>query len=245
MPEPVCAWGTPSAPRRHALLRICPEGFAAALAAFAQAERRAGAPGEIPPIVAEWASRGRPLIARRRGAGDPAGAVPAGLPLPPAFGKLRLALALAPSSIRRIEPPPSLADCVDFAPEDWREPIAAILQLSGRLGVEARTFGSLAWSQLTGLTYLGLASDLDLLFILQPETDVEALLHGLEQIDSDSATRLDGEFLRLGSGQAVNWRELAGGAAEVLVKADDGLALRRRETFLCRDDAASLRRRVS
>ncbi|ACK52095.1 holo-ACP synthase, malonate decarboxylase-specific [Methylocella silvestris BL2] len=240
MPEPVFAWGTPSAPRRHALLQVCPEGFAIALAGFAQAESPAGAPVKIPPIVTEWAARGRPLIARRRGPGDPAGAVPAGLPLPPAFGKLRLALALAPSAIRRIEPPPRLADCVDFAPETWRGAVAAILQLSARLGVEARTFGSLAWSKLTGLAYLGPASDLDLLFILRPQTDVDALLDGLGQIDRQAPVRLDGEFLRPETGHAVNWRELSGGAAEVLVKADDGLALQRREPFLYPDQAALL-----
>ena len=97
-------------------------------------------------------------------------------------------------------------------------------------GVEARAFGALAWSSLTGLEYLSPTSDLDLLIAAHEDTDVAALLDGLARIEAGAPMRLDGEIIR--SGLAANWRELYAGADEVLVKTIDGVFMRPRAAVL-------------
>ncbi|MGO9675353.1 MAG: malonate decarboxylase holo-[acyl-carrier-protein] synthase [Methylocella sp.] len=220
-------WGTTLAPARHALLRVEPGAYAAMLAS------RPDLSGE--PLLAEWAARGRPLIARRRTACDVAGLVAAGIPLPPAQGKKRIALQVSPGAILSIEPPPLLRDAARAAPAGWRATIEAIVDLSEHVGVDARAFGALAWASLTRLPYLSASSDLDLLFAVNEETYVAALLGGLARIDACAPTRIDGEIIRLNSGAAANWRELNAGAGEVLVKTIDGVLLSPREIMVpCR-----------
>lgn len=218
-------WGTMAMPARHALLCVDPAAYALALG---ERPELAGA-----PLVADWARLRRPLIARR---GGRAGLVAAGLPLPPAQGKLRIAFELAPAAILSVAPPPLLADAAPAAPASWRPAIAAIVALAARLDVEARVFGALAWASLTGLEYLSATSDIDLLFAVGAGTDVAALLDGLARIEAGAPMRLDGEILRLDRGLAANWRELHGAAGhrtgEVLVKSIEGVALLRRQDFL-------------
>src|SRR5438552_2051811 len=115
-----------------------------------------------PPIVEEWARAGRPLVVRRPHCNHPAGLIPLGLPLPPRYGKRRMAIALAPNEIIDRAPPPLLAEAAAAAPPHWRETIDRLL----RLCPQTRTFGSLAWQHLTGLPYLSDGSDLDLLWPL-------------------------------------------------------------------------------
>jgi phosphoribosyl-dephospho-CoA transferase len=216
-------WGTPYAPaRRHALLRVEPAAYALMLAG------RADLAGE--ELLVDWVALGRPLIARRRSACDVAGFVAAGIPLPPAQGKKRIALQVSPGAIQSVAPPPLLADAARAAPAGWRATIAAIQSLCLRLGVGARVFGSLAWASLTGLEYLSASSDLDLLFAVNEDTNVAALLGGLARIEAGAPMRLDGEIVRFG--MAANWRELYAGAGEVLVKTIDGVFMRPRGVML-------------
>jgi phosphoribosyl-dephospho-CoA transferase len=217
-------WGTASAPARHALLRIEPAAYASMLAG------RAELAGEA--LLFDWASLSRPLIARRRGACDVAGFVAAGIPLPPAQGKKRVALQLDPAAILYVEPPPLLRDAACAAPAEWRAAIGAICDLCLRAGVDARAFGALAWASLTGLEYLSAASDLDLLFAVNEDADVPALLGGLGRIEAGAPMCLDGEIIRLDLGMAANWRELYAGAGEVLIKTIDGVELRPRGVML-------------
>ncbi|VTZ48279.1 Phosphoribosyl-dephospho-CoA transferase [Methylocella tundrae] len=217
------AWGTPASPARHALLRVEAQAYALMLA-----ER----PDLTDPLLKDWVLADRPLIARRRAPCDARDLVPAGVPLPPAHGKKRIALQLAPGAILSLEPPPLLADCAAFAPAGWRPAIEAILHFCNGVGVEPRVFGALAWSALTGLDYLSPSSDLDLLFAVAPDADVAALLEGLARIDAGAPMRLDGEILRLDVGFAGNWRELAAGAEEILVKTIKDVALWPRRAFL-------------
>lgn len=216
------AFGAPPAPARHALLRVRPQGYARALDRL----------GERPePIVAEWARQGRPLIARRRGPCDVAPLIAAGLPLPPQFGKRRIALSLEAGALEATLPPPLLLACAPVAPQDWRATIGAIDDLAARAGVEARCFGSLAWAALTGLAYLGRGSDLDLLVLIDARSDAALLLVGLKEIAGAAPIRLDGEIIRP-DGRAAHWRELCSDAAEILVKSQEGAALMSREAFL-------------
>jgi phosphoribosyl-dephospho-CoA transferase len=72
--------------RRHDLLRAAPATWNAMLQCH---------PGLADlPLVVDWARLGRPVIMRRRTAGDFANGVPAAPPLPPSHGKQRLAFSL-------------------------------------------------------------------------------------------------------------------------------------------------------
>ncbi|WP_206667853.1 malonate decarboxylase holo-[acyl-carrier-protein] synthase [Sphingomonas glacialis] len=166
--------------------------------------------------ISGWVDAGRPLVARRAACGDGAGLVPLGLPLPPSLGKQRLAFAVAPEAIVSDTPPPLLADALQSAPASWQPTIAAILTLAP----ETRCFGSLAWGYLTGLPYLSATSDLDLVWPVANAAEA-ARLGALAHIDAAAPMRLDGEFVTP-TGFAIQWREWASDAPELLAKASDG-----------------------
>jgi len=171
---------------------------------------------EIPAVV-DWVAAGYPLIARRPLCDDGAGLVPLGLPLPPSLGKQRLALAVPPDAILSDAPPPLLGEAAQAAPAAWRATIAALVALDP----DTRCFGSLAWAHLTGLPYLSETSDLDLVWQVARADDTARLVAALARIDADAPMRLDGEIVTL-MGLAVQWREYASDAAELLAKAADG-----------------------
>jgi phosphoribosyl-dephospho-CoA transferase len=179
------------------------------------------------PIVAAWAHAGRPLIVRRPGCSDAAGMIPLGLPLPPSHGKRRIAVSLAATDIVASAPPPLLADAAAAAPAHWRETIGLLLQLLP----ETRTFGSLAWQHLTGLSYLTDNSDLDLLWPLSSAREANALPSNIAGIAKQAPMRLDGEITCPAGG--VQWRELTGADEdEVIVKSTTGVANSTRAAFL-------------
>jgi phosphoribosyl-dephospho-CoA transferase len=225
--SPVFVWGAPALPARHALLRIDPQVYHLAL------DERPDLAFE--PLLRDWAALSRPLVARRRGPCDAAGFVPAAIPLPPSHGKKRIALRFANAAILAVEPPPLLSACTHAAPAAWRPAIDSIVELAGRVGVEPRVFGALAWTALTGLAYLSASSDLDLLFPLTARANAAGFLEGLARIEASAPMRLDGELIRQDLGAAANWRELAAGADEVLVKSIAGVALTPSHAFLCYD----------
>lgn len=200
--------------QRHDLLRVKPEAWSEMLG---QQPQLAGL-----PHVADWATRGWPLVVRRRlRAIDPPGEVPLGLPLPPECGKQRLTLRLPHAAIRERVSPPTLRDSRGVAPRAWRPAVRALLTVADETGVEPRVFGGLLWRWLTGLPYLSKTSDLDLLW---PAPNLEAALDLVERlavVERHSPVRFDGEIL-LPDGDAVQWRELHAEPAEVLVKADSG-----------------------
>ncbi|WP_409192956.1 malonate decarboxylase holo-[acyl-carrier-protein] synthase [Bradyrhizobium sp. RDM4] len=179
------------------------------------------------PIVAGWASAGRPLIVRRPACSDTAHLVPLGLPLPPSHGKRRIAVSLAAADIVISEPPPLLADAAAAAPAAWRETIEELL----RLLPETRSYGSLAWQHLTGLTYLSDGSDLDLLWPLSSAEQARTLPSDIAGIARRAPMRLDGEIT--GPAGGVQWRELTGTENdEILVKCPTGVTSTTRAAFL-------------
>ncbi|WP_247636525.1 malonate decarboxylase holo-[acyl-carrier-protein] synthase [Methylobacterium sp. 37f] len=202
---------------RHDLLTVTPGAWSRVLA---------GRPDLAGiPHLAGWAERGWPVIARRRGPGEDAGLVAAGLPLPPALGKRRIGLALDPGSVTP-RPSLTLAEAGGAAPAAWHPTIAALVAHGAAHGCVPRVFGGLLWQALTGLPYLSDTSDLDLLwpvsldraFLAHASLD-RAFLDGLARIAGPAPMRLDGEIC-LPDGFAVNWRELhaAGPDEAVLVK---------------------------
>jgi phosphoribosyl-dephospho-CoA transferase len=180
------------------------------------------------PILADWARAGRPLVVRRPVCSDVAGTIPLGLPLPPRYGKQRIALAIVADDIIESEPPPLLANAAAAAPPHWHETIDRLL----RLCPQTRTFGSLAWQHLTGLPYLSAGSDLDLLWPLPSARQVNALPSEIAEIAQQAPMRLDGEIVSPAGG--VQWRELIGDEdGEILVKGPRAVFSMRRATFLC------------
>ena len=169
------------------------------------------------PVVVDWVAKGHPLIARRPVCDDAAGLVPLGLPLPPSLGKQRLAVAVPPDAILSDAPPPLLSDAARCARVAWQATIAALVALDP----ETRCFGSLAWASLTGLPYLSESSDLDLVWHVSTADAAARLVAALARIDAGAPVRLDGEIVTP-TGLAVQWREFASDAPEMLVKAADG-----------------------
>jgi phosphoribosyl-dephospho-CoA transferase len=208
---------------RHDLLRVEPGAWEAML--------RCNPHLADLPLVADWARLNRPVIVRRRMAGDCADDVPAALPLPPDYGKRRLAFSFASGAGVTVLPPVLLRDAASTAPSAWHPIVAALLDLGKAEGITPRVFGSLLWQHVTGLPYLTAGSDLDLLWSISEERSVAPLVEGLLRLDADASVRLDGE-LEFPDGAAVNWRELARSGAnlrdELLVKTMDGVEVRTR-----------------
>lgn len=194
---------------RHCLIYLDPARWHAVLAAYPALREM--------PVVVEWVAAGHPLIARRPVCDDAAGLVPLGLPLPPSFGKQRLAFAVPADAIVSDAPLPLLADAMQSAPAAWHDTIAALVALDP----ETRCFGSLAWAYLTGLPYLSETSDLDVVWKVAHADDAARLVAALKRIDTEAPMRLDGEIVTP-AGLAVQWGEFASGAPEVLAKAADG-----------------------
>ncbi len=174
--------------------------------------------------LARWRDAGWPLVGRRRGPCDSPDEVPLGLPLPPAAGKARVALAVARRAIVSVGPPPALAEARSAVPPRWRPVVDELVRLGDSVGPSPRLFGSIAWAALTGLAYSTRDSDLDVLWRLGEGQDTAPLLRGLTRIEAAAPMRLDGEIV-WPDGRAVQWKELASGASKVLVKTLDSVAL--------------------
>ncbi|MGV1908390.1 malonate decarboxylase holo-[acyl-carrier-protein] synthase [Agrobacterium cavarae] len=167
--------------------------------------------------LADWAMLGRPLIARRRFCSDSKDSVPLGLPLPPSLGKKRLSFVAPLEAVASTASPPRIADVINAAPVTWRPALEALLEVEPN----TRCFGSLAWQFLTDLPYLSETSDIDLLWYASTLGDVDRIVAAIKTIDAASMVTLDGEIVTPG-GLAIQWREWASGAHEVLAKSSDG-----------------------
>jgi len=187
------------------------------------------------PHLADWAGQGRPVIVRRFLPGEAPDRVPVALPLPPANGKLRIAMLLRTEAVSPL-PPLSLAAAQDAAPASWRPVLAALVALGVAHGATPLVFGSLLWQRLTGLPYLGPDSDLDLLWKL-PGRIPARLLAGMAAIEADAPMRLDGEIV-LDDGAGINWRELHAGLPEILAKTVAGVSLRNADDLRAPERAA-------
>jgi|HubBroStandDraft_1064217.scaffolds.fasta_scaffold02612_12 phosphoribosyl-dephospho-CoA transferase len=220
---------------RQQLVRVSPGAWKTRLA------ERADLSGE--PLLQEWAVRGWPLIVRRPLPNEEGG-LPVGIPLPPSAGKRRIAVQLQPEDLASVAPLPELRDAIDTAPSSWRPTLWKLTGLADGYCVVGRVFGSLAWQLLTGLTYLGPKSDLDIILSLPRRDQLEPLLADLAEIDSCAPMRVDGELVRE-DGATANWRELRRGCAEVVVKTRTALELCSVAAFLGTRDARNCVRQLT
>lgn len=177
------------------------------------------------PRLAAWFAQGLPAIVARRAADDADPRLRLGVPLPPAEGKLRLALRVPAHDVLRTAPPPALQAVLEGdVVQDWQRPLQALQDIAA-----ARVFGAFAWQHLTGLHYVHARSDIDLLWRIDTTAQADALAARLQAWETRYGRRVDGE-LCLADGAAVNWREYVGRSREVLVKRPAGAALELRES---------------
>lgn len=206
---------------RHELLRIAPPLWRRALASRPELAAK--------PLVTSWADRGWPVIVRRRMVDERQDAVPVGVPLPQAAGKLRIALTVPDAAVLERSAPPPLSMVKRAADRTWWNAIDALVALGARLAVTPASFGSLLWEYRTGLSYLSDQSDLDVLWYAHRRCDLDSLLAGIAGIERTAPMRIDGEIV-FADGDAVNWRELRAAldgetSGAVLVKSIDSVRL--------------------
>ena len=209
----------PATYRRHDLVQVDPSAWATSLAARPDIADL--------PWVADWATRGRPLMVRRPAEASAAGRISLGLPLPPSAGKHRLAVELALGALSEPQSPPLLSDILAGAPASWRSTLERLVAVDPAV----RVFGALAWEALTGLTYLSSGSDVDLLWSAPSRERLAELLDAIGAVEAEAPMWVDGEVV-WPDGAAVNWRELKSDADEVLVKRMDGVTTQARRQFL-------------
>jgi phosphoribosyl-dephospho-CoA transferase len=151
----------------------------------------------------------------------PSDSIAVGLALPPAQGKRRIGLVVAMQDIVRHTPPLRLADAIIHAPAEWQPALAELEAAATRNDLELRVFGSLAWQALSGLNYMTLKSDIDLLWHPLSHMQLQQGIALLGRWEQTSGLRADGEVL-FGGSSAVSWREWAtlksGDDSRVLVK---------------------------
>ena len=195
--------------RRHQLVRPDRAAWRRALAAADPAAR---------PCIALWAERDLPLVVTRQRGGA---GLALGLPAPLSFGRMKIALELAPGESLRIDAFPALAALAPppAVAAEW-QPLCDTL---ARCRCDARVYGGHGWQAITGLPYLHPASDLDLLLPVADAAEADRLCRLLAAA-SPALPRLDGELL-WPDGAAVAWREWHGGARRLLVKRIDRVAL--------------------
>ena len=182
------------------------------------------------PLLPDWATWGRPLIVRRRGPLDGDGVL-LGLPLPPSAGKRRIAVEMRAVDVASVSPLPSVSEVLGTAPAAWQPCLQELTDLARTHEVRGGVFGSLCWQWLTGLTYLGPRSDVDIAWTLPRPDRLERFLDDLADIDARAPVRLDGEVVRA-DGAAANWRELHAGLPEVALKSAGQVLLHARMDFI-------------
>lgn len=173
------------------------------------------------PRLRAWVQARLPLVVARRNPAIDGAQLRLGVPLPLDEGRQRLSLRIEREAVIRHAPPLRLTEVIDALPAPWRPALQALQQRCAARDHSPRVFGSHLWQALTGLEYLHAGSDLDLLWDVQGHDHALQVCAVLGEWEALHGMRADGE-LRFGGGQAVNWREYASEAPQVLVKADAG-----------------------
>jgi phosphoribosyl-dephospho-CoA transferase len=182
------------------------------------------------PLLHDWAAQGWPLVARRRAPLDGDGIL-LGLPLPPSAGKRRIAVEMRAGDVATVSPLPKLSEVLGTAPLAWQPCLQELGGLARAYEVRGGVFGSLCWQWLTGLTYLGLHSDIDIAWTLPRAERLKRFLDDLAEVDARAPMRLDGELLHI-DGSGANWRELHAGCPEIVLKTAEQVLLQARADFI-------------
>ena len=185
----------------------------------------------------EWRDGAFPFVARRIDAlaHESSTAVAVGLPLPPAHGKLRIAITLWPGEIACHRAPLALSEIAPVLPSPWRDALASLDRDARALEITLRGFGSAAWQAITCLPYLRDESDVDLTFAPSSFAQLDATLALFERWEHATQRRIDAEITFDGD-RAVAWREWAGAppTARVLAKSRKDARLVARASLVMR-----------
>ena len=191
-----------------------------------------------------WTAREWPLVVRRTDDDELRSdeTIAVGLALPPSLGKQRLKFRLMRDGIAMHAAPLTL-DSVAGAVSNpkFQRTLTALARAAARKRMVLRLFGSAAWQAQTGLDYLHVDSDLDLLAEPSTSGELESAIALLERAQRDIAVRLDGEIVFPG-GDAVAWREWreTKEGKRVIAKNVAGVALLSRNDLLKRFDRRKL-----
>ena len=208
--------------RRHLLVRVYPAAWERLL--------RVRPDLAAESLLCDWARQGWPLIARRRGPRDGEGVL-LGLPLPPSAGKRRIAVEMRADGVAGTSLLPAVSEVLGTAPVTWQPCLQELTDLAQAYDVRCGVFGSLCWQWLTGLTYIGTRSDVDIAWTLPRPDRLKRFLDDLAEVDARAPVRLDGELVRA-DGSGVNWRELHAGSPEIILKTSDQVLLQSRADFI-------------
>ncbi|USJ01965.1 malonate decarboxylase holo-[acyl-carrier-protein] synthase [Xanthomonas prunicola] len=187
------------------------------------AQWQAMTPG-VQSRLQQWFAAGLPAVVARGDASQAADTLRLGVPLPPSDGKQRLALQAHVADIARCTAPLTLDAVMPHAPVAVQPALQALLNEAQTQVLHPRVFGSFAWQALTGLAYVHAQSDLDLLWSIETPAQAHAVVTLVQRWEQRHGLRADGELL-LPDDNAVNWREYAGNAQQVLLKSDQGCRL--------------------
>jgi phosphoribosyl-dephospho-CoA transferase len=168
-------------------------------------------------ILAHWRGHGLPLVVCRQRDEATGDEICVGLPAPSAWCRRRLALRVRPDHIKVTGVFPTLLQVARS--NRWGRPGLDLALALSACGAEARVYGSHGWQFLTGLSYLHVASDIDLSLKVDHFEAAAQVVRTLAA--AELPRRIDGEIV-FASGEAIAWREfqhlLAGQTAQLMVK---------------------------
>ena len=194
--------------RRHQLVGLSQAAWQQVLALTWRDEQRG--------CVQHWSDHGLPLILSRQDLArpelPPAEGSPRrndmlalGLPAPGRWGRHRLSLQVPLSAVQYFDELPGAAEVVHLLAATLRGAWLGLCRDLAWLGLQPQVFGSFGWQQLTGLSYLRPASDIDLLLPVDSPALADAVVDVLTA-SGFAQPRLDGELV-FADGSAVAWRE--------------------------------------
>ena len=182
------------------------------------------------PRLRAWVQARLPLVVARRDPAVDGTQLRLGVPLPLDEGRQRLSLRIGRDAVIRHARPPRLTEVIDALSAAWRPALQALQQDCRAQDEFPRVFGSHAWQALTGLDYLHAGSDLDLLWQVEGHRHALQVCALLQDWEIRYGMRADGELL-FDAAHAVNWREYASAATQVLVKAESACWLAPRSSL--------------
>lgn len=169
--------------------------------------------GQDGEILNDWIKNGRPVIVRRPCLSPDGKHFCAGLALPPAPQKRRLAFELPLALVREVAEPPLWEDCGAAV----NPTVVAVRAAAEAAGVRLRTYGSHAWQHLTGLPYLTGDSDIDIIAFVTTRQSWDLIRQRLEEVVWESAPRIDLEIVLCGD-TSFQWREFADASRRLIFK---------------------------
>lgn len=176
-----------------------------------------------------WATRQLPLVVTRQASPASEDSISLGLPTPGRWGRRRLALTVARSSVLYFDEFPLAERLISLLPASARPAWLTLVADLKLLNANARVYGSYGWQILSGFAHVRDGSDIDLWVSVSDWAQADAAAARLQAV-SGELPRVDGELM-FDDGAAVAWREWlawrSGKVKSLLVKSIAGSSLER------------------